>query len=359
LRANGSPRCGRAFAVVSLVVAIAIGLAVSAERSGAQTGARVILFVVDTSTSMYGKPLADAKTALKGGSSALPGADVGLRSFGGPCENPGVERLAIGPFDEPSFHSAVDSLAIVESGTPTPAALAAAGATLPPEGDRTIVLISDGESSCGNPCPTARALKDRLGAGFRIDTVGFRTPDQAESELACVAKVTGGTYVSIGHTDGNTGVSVSDTAALQEALAESAAARVTSLRLSPRSFAAAARGGTVGKVTRRKGTNVLYTVSDSAHVRFTLKQARVGRRVSGECRKRTANNRRARRCTRYVQLRGSIDLEAVQGENRFKFTGRWGGKRLRPGRYKLIATAIDANGIAGKPKVARFRIVPG
>jgi hypothetical protein len=220
------------------------------------------------------------------------------------------------------------------------------------------VLISDGESSCGNPCPTAQTLKHRLGAGFRIDTVGFRTPDQAESELACVAKVTGGSYVSIGDADGNTQVGVSDTAALQEALAKASAARVTSLRLSPRSFAAAAKGGTVGKVTHRKGTNVLYTVSDSAQARFTVRQARVGRRVSGECRKRTADNRRARRCTRYVHLRASIVLEAVQGENRFKFTGRWGGKRLRPGRYKLIATATDANGIAGKPKVARFRVVP-
>lgn len=134
--------------------------------------------------------------ALKGASPVLPGADVGLRSFGGSCEHPGIERLAIGPFDEPSFNSAVDSLAIGTPGTPTPAALVAAGAALPSKGDRTIVLISDGESSCGDRCPAAQALEDRLGAGFRIDAVGFRTPDPAESELACIARVTGGTYVS-------------------------------------------------------------------------------------------------------------------------------------------------------------------
>jgi von Willebrand factor type A domain-containing protein len=346
LSGNGSLRYGRALAVASLVVAIAIGFAISAERSSAQTGPRVILFVVDTSTSMAGKPLTDAKSALKGATPVLPGADVGLRSFGGPCEGPGIERLAIGPFDEPSFNSAVDSLAIGPRGTPTPAALVAAGATLPPEGDRTIVLISDGRSSCGDPCPAAQALKHRLGEGFRIDAVGFRTPDQAESELACVARVTGGTYVS-----------VSDTAALHAALAEASAARVTSLSVSPRGFAAAVKGATVGKVTPRKGAHVLYTVSESAQVRFTVRRARVGRRVRGECRKRTAENRRARRCTRYVRLRGHIVLEAVQGENRFGFRGRWGGKTLRPGRYKLIATAIDASGILGKAKVARFRIV--
>jgi hypothetical protein len=340
-------RCGRAFAVVSLVLAVAFGLAVAAERASAQTGARVVLFVVDVSTSMYGKPLADAKGALKGGSSALLGVDVGLRSFGGPCRSPGSERLAIGPFDEPSFNAAVDALAIGEVGTPTPAALMAAGATLPPEGDRTLVLISDGRSSCGDPCPAAQLLKDRLGEGFRIDTVGFHAPDQAQSELACVARVTGGTDVS-----------VSSPASLQAALVEASAARITSLRLSPRSFAAAARGATVGKVRPRRGTKVLYTVSESVQARFTVSKARVGRRVSGECRKQTAKNRRARRCTRYVRLRGRLVLEAVKGQNRFGFRGRWGGRTLRPGRYKLIATATDAKGIVGKPKVARFRIVP-
>jgi hypothetical protein len=347
LGGNGPLRCGRALAVVLLVVAVVIGFAISAERSSARTGPRVILFVVDASRSMRGQPLTDVKSALKGASPVLPGADVGLRSFGGPCdEGPGIERLAIGPFDEPSFNSAVDSVAIRPGGTPTPAALLAAGTTLPPEGDRTIVLLSDGKSTCGNPCPAAQALKHQLGEGFRIDTVGFRTPDQAESELACVALVTGGTYVS-----------VSNTAALQAALAEASAARVTSLSVSPRRFVAAVRGATVGKVTPRKGAHVRYAVSENAQVRFTVRRARVGRRVRGECRRRTAANRRARRCTRYVRLRGHMVLEAVQGQNRFGFRGRWRGKRLRPGRYKLIATAIDASGIPGKAKVARFRIV--
>jgi len=208
------------------------------------------------------------------------------------------------------------------------------------------VLVSDGGSSCGDPCPAAQALKDRLGEGFRIDAVGFRTPDLVQSELDCVARVTGGTDVS-----------VSNTAALQVALSQASAARITSLRLSPRSFAAAAKGATLGRVTPRRGTKVRYTVSESAEARFTLTKARVGRRAGGECRKQTAKNRRARSCTRYVRLRGRTVLDAVQGKNRFGFTGRWGGKTLRPGRYKLMATTTDARGIVGKPKAAQFRIV--
>jgi von Willebrand factor type A domain len=345
LSRNGSFPYGRALAIVSLV--LAIGFALSAGPASAQTGSRVVLFVVDTSTSMYGQRLADTKSALMGANPVLPGADVGVRSFGGPCGDAGIERLAIAPFDQPSFNSAVDSLAVGDPGTPTPAALEAAGAALPRGGDRTIVLMSDGESSCGDPCPTAEALKHRVGARFRIDTVGFHTPDQAESELACIARATGGTYVS-----------VSDTAGLDAALAQASAARVTSLSVLPRRFAAALGGTTVGTVTPRTGASIRYAVSKSAQVRFTVMQARVGRKVRGHCRRPTLRNRRAARCTRYVRLRGQIVLDAVEGENRFGFTGRWGGKTLRPGSYKLIARAMDTGGILGAPKVAVFRIMP-
>ena len=48
---NSSLRYDRAFAIVSLVAVIAVGFGASAERSSAQTRPRVILFVVDTSTS--------------------------------------------------------------------------------------------------------------------------------------------------------------------------------------------------------------------------------------------------------------------------------------------------------------------
>src|SRR3954451_21532465 len=124
LSRNASLPYGRALAIVSLV--LAIGFAMSAGRASAQTGSRVILFVVDTSTSMYGLRLTDTKSALMGASPVLPGGDVGVRSFGGPCGDAGTQRLAIAPFDQPSFNSAVESLEVGDPGTPTPAALQAA-----------------------------------------------------------------------------------------------------------------------------------------------------------------------------------------------------------------------------------------
>lgn len=349
VRSSGSVRQHRAFALVSLIAAVAIAFAVLPERAAAAPP-RTILIVVDTSSSMYGTRLAQAKQALVGGSSAIPvGSPVGLRSYGGKCEDGGIVRLPIGPFNQATFNSAVGSLSATASGaaTPTSAALRAAAATLPLDGDRTIVLISDGYSGCGDPCPVARELADRLGAGFRIDTVGFRAPSNAEAELSCIARVTGGSYVG-----------VKDSGGLKQALAESSAVRVASLRLSPRSFAAAARGGRVGRVGGVKvGTRVRYTISQGVRVRFTVERAAQGRKKNGKCRKPTAGNRNAPRCTRYLKLRGSFGHAGKQGVNRRKFTGRLRGKKLRAGSYRLVATAIDAAGKPGKPKRARFRII--
>jgi hypothetical protein len=44
------------------------------------------------------------------------------------------------------------------------------------------------------------------------------------------------------------------------------------------------------------------------------------------------------------------------GSERCRFTGRIGGKRLKPGSYKLVATPT-ANGQTGLPVRARFRII--
>ena len=44
--------------------------------------------------------------------------------------------------------------------------------------------------------------------------------------------------------------------------------------------------------------------------------------------------------------------------NRFMFSGRVGGRRLRPGRYRLVATP-RVNALVGKAVRARFRIARG
>ena len=99
---NGSLRYGRALAVVSVVVVIAIGFAISAARSSAQTGPRVILFVVDTSTSMAGKPLTDAKGALNGASAVLPEPTWACVPSAGRARAPASSGLRSAPSTSPA-----------------------------------------------------------------------------------------------------------------------------------------------------------------------------------------------------------------------------------------------------------------
>jgi hypothetical protein len=44
------------------------------------------------------------------------------------------------------------------------------------------------------------------------------------------------------------------------------------------------------------------------------------------------------------------------GRNRFHFTGRVNGHRLPPGRYILLATSANAQGLRSRPATAAFRI---
>jgi hypothetical protein len=125
---------------------------------------------------------------------------------------------------------------------------------------------------------------------------------------------------------------------------------------------AAARGASAIPAQRRRrrapiGTRVTFRLSEAASVRFTVERARPGRRVRGRCVKPTRRNRTRRKCTRYVRQRGSFTVAAGAGETRFRFTGRLRGRKLRPGRYRLVAVATDDTGKRSAPKRARFTIV--
>ena len=72
----------------------------------------------------------------------------------------------------------------------------------------TVILVSDGEESCGgDPCEMAKQL-EAMGVDFTVHVVGFGvSAEQAENGLACIAKNTGGQYKT-----------ASDAASLKEAL---------------------------------------------------------------------------------------------------------------------------------------------
>ena len=126
------------------------------------------------------------------------------------------------------------------------------------------------------------------------------------------------------------------------------------LGLRPRSFRAARRGRSILSAAR---TRVSYRLSENAAVRFRVQRALPGRRVGKRCRKPSKGNRARRRCTRYKTVRGSFTHRGKAGANRFRFSGRLRGRRLRPGRYRLVARPTDAVKNRGKAIRARFRVL--
>jgi subtilisin-like proprotein convertase family protein len=126
------------------------------------------------------------------------------------------------------------------------------------------------------------------------------------------------------------------------------------LALRPRAFRAARRGPSIAA---RRGSRVSYRLSEAATVRFRVERAAAGRRSRGRCVRPTRRNARRRKCTRFVRLRRAFAHRGRAGVNRFRFTGRLGGRRLRPRRYRLTGVATDAAGNRSSPRRARFRIV--
>ena len=132
----------------------------------------------------------------------------------------------------------------------------------------------------------------------------------------------------------------------------SAPVAITALRLRPARFGATRRGPSIG---RRGRAAVRYTLTGAARVRFRVKRLLDGRRRAGRCRN-PKKAPRGRRCTRRVPARGTFTHAGVAGVNTFRFTGRLAGKTLAPGRYRLIAEPIAADGSRGTPRGAAFKI---
>jgi hypothetical protein len=212
----------RALLVLALAAApVAVpGPAAAAPGDPAATGSagpQPVMLVVDTSGSMADDDgtgvakILGAREALLDLLAVLPvDSHVGLRTYPGPSGGCDTGTLAFAPREREPERMAAEVHALAANGdTPTAEALEAAGNDLRTAGytSATLVLVSDGLSTCGDPCPVAQQLAAD-GLAVTVNTVGFRIDEEGAEELRCIARATGGTYSD-----------VTDSSALAEALA--------------------------------------------------------------------------------------------------------------------------------------------
>ena len=167
------------------------------------SGPEPVMLVVDTSGSMgeddgTGVAKIDgAREALLDLLSVLPtDSHVGLRTYPGPSGGCDTGTLAFAPQQRRPDRMAAEVNALTANGdTPTAEALEAAGDDLRSAGytSATLVLVSDGLSTCGDPCPVAEQLS-QSGLSVTVNTVGFRIDEEGAEQLRCIARSTGGTY---------------------------------------------------------------------------------------------------------------------------------------------------------------------
>jgi hypothetical protein len=102
------------------------------------------------------------------------------------------------------------------------------------------------------------------------------------------------------------------------------------------------------------GTTFQLKLDRAAQLRFAFSQIGSGRKVNGRCVKTTKANRRKPRCDRDLAV-GTLNVTGRTGTNSFAFRGTIRGQTLKPGRYRLLVTAL-ADGKTSTAAPLRFTI---
>lgn len=181
-----------------------------ASASGGSADAKGVL-ILDASYSMVeedaeGPRIDAAKKATRELVDFLPEtAQMGLIAYGAQESNApdnrekgckDIERLVpIGKVDKQKFGTAIDGLT-PKGYTPMGNALRKAAEELGNEGERSIILVSDGIDTCAPPevCDVAKELAGN-GVDLAIHTVGFKADEEARAELECIAEAGGGQFL--------------------------------------------------------------------------------------------------------------------------------------------------------------------
>ncbi|NEC63214.1 VWA domain-containing protein [Streptomyces sp. SID9727] len=202
--------------LATLTAGLGSALPASADETPTKASPKVEL-VLDVSGSMRTRDIdgqsrmSAAKHAFNEVLDAVPEqVQLGIRTLG--ADYPGDDRKVgckdtkqlypVGPLDRTEAKTAVATLAPTGWTPIGPALLGAADDLEGGDSTRRIVLISDGEDTCGplDPCEVARDIAAR-GIHLVIDTLGLVPNAKIRQQLTCIAEATGGTYTAVQHTD--------------------------------------------------------------------------------------------------------------------------------------------------------------
>ncbi|MGW1734193.1 VWA domain-containing protein [Streptomyces sp. NBC_00121] len=202
--------------LATLTAGLGTALPAAADEAPTKASPKVEL-VLDVSGSMRTRDIdgqsrmTAAKQAFNEVLDAVPEqVQLGIRTLG--ADYPGDDRKVgckdtkqlypVGPLDRTEAKTAVATLAPTGWTPIGPALLGAADDLEGGDSTRRIVLISDGEDTCGplDPCEVARDIAAR-GIHLVIDTLGLVPNAKIRQQLTCIAEATGGTYTAVQHTD--------------------------------------------------------------------------------------------------------------------------------------------------------------
>lgn len=107
------------------------------------------------------------------------------------------------------------------------------------------------------------------------------------------------------------------------------------------------------KFRASKRIRVSFTLNREASVKFTVQRRYKGHKSGRKCSTKTT---RGKRCTVYKNVKGSLTRAGVMGANVFSLGGRWSGRKLPVGNYRLVAVP-SADGATGMRVTRAFRIL--
>jgi hypothetical protein len=96
-----------------------------------------------------------------------------------------------------------------------------------------------------------------------------------------------------------------------------------------------------GLTVLANGKRIKYFLSENASIRFKLEKKAPGRRAGKRCVRQTPKNKKKKKCARFKRVGAQFSGPGGAGPHRIVLPN---GRKLKPGRYRLTATARDAAG---------------